>query len=224
MTASDLLWRLPQRLTRALTEFIFHPSSYIHPDHQAVLYPPAWPAQVSAATSRALLQSLQLHSEPQVQLHQPLHRLALLPSDTLDALARWLGIAHQCHHLRRVVQRTDRLSLSELVSTAQWDWVYARAQTSQQRDASRRSADDIRHDVLTQGWNLLGLASQTLPSGVAQRFQLKLPRLNFSDAANTPEGALRQVEDVYAQTMPLCDPTWESQWQDALAGPSERRN
>ena len=223
MTPHRLMWHLPQRLAQALSEFVFHPSSYIHPDHQAVLYPPTWSLSSSAMTSRALLKTLKLDVEPAVDLHRPLHRLALLSSSTLEALARWLGIAQQSDHLRRVVHRSDLDLLNEVVSPAAWDWIYAQPSAAPRPEMTRSpAASKIREDVMTQGWKLLGLASQTLPDGVAQRLQLKLPRLIVTDLPLSPESAAVRLESIYGATMEFCDPTWEADWQSTFAKDPDR--
>lgn len=217
------MWHLPQRLAQALSEFVFHPSSYIHPDQQAVLYPPAWSLSSSAMTSRALLQTLKLDVEPAVDLQRPLHRLALLSFSTLDALARWLGIDQQSDQLRRVVHRSDLEVLNDVVSPAAWEWVYAQPGPARKSEMARLpAAETIRDDVLTQGWKLLELASQTLPNGVAQRLQLKLPRLKFTDLALSPESAAVRLANIYGATMEFCDPTWEADWQSAFANDPDR--
>jgi len=230
MVDARTLWQFDPRTARALRDFIFHPSAGLHRDRLEQLQSGAggWitlTPQGDAALSRALMRTLDLSDQVDLNLDDPLHRSALLPAEGLAAWARTAEAMAMAPRLRRVILQSELQLLQPLLSEAQWSLalddhtitlargvVDAAVLADQTMDALVDLFDNL-------GWRLIESAWTQLPRSVALRAGLKLPvREGPSpvDLAGT-EAASALVHNAYAHAMEAWSPDWDRAWTLRMA-------
>jgi hypothetical protein len=224
------LWQFDPRTARALRDFILHPSAGLHPDRLEQLQPGAggWitpTPQGDAALSRALMRSLDLSDQVELDLDDPLHRSALLPAEGLSIWARTVEAMAMAPRLRRVILHSELQLLQPLLSQEQWSLALDDQTVSLARgvvDASVLSDQTV--DALVDlfdnlGWRLIESAWSQLPRSVALRAGLKLPlREGPSLVDHTgPESARAIVKNAYAHAMEAWSPDWDRAWTLRMA-------
>lgn len=214
-------WQFEPALGRILREFIFQPSADLHPDRMQALWPEGMAVsgvlpQGDAALSRALIRVLELGDDVPLDLDQPLHRCALMPSQGLAVVARALEVRWLAPVLRRVILRGELQSLEPLMGKP--EWALALSEPDPVPKGMRpASLQDLTIDEWLPlfdhlGWVVLEFALGNLPRPVALRACLKLPVREIPKVAQsiTPHGAQELVEAVY----PEAAARWSSRWDD----------
>jgi len=160
--------------------FLWNFASQIHPSHLSSLPLPAVPSlpavsalQSSSRVSRWILAELSVdpcfHPFPS----DDLSRLLLLDSDTLVAVARWLGALASTEALRRVTRGPDVAALKSSLPGIYPDVFSCTAYFA--KTALPPSADPAPGAVQSHGFSLLFSFLSGLPSPLLRRLRLKLP-------------------------------------------------
>jgi hypothetical protein len=218
----SLLFHLPPPLAAAVLNFLTRPAQEADPQRLAGALPPGWPLPLSAAAQRAVQQPWHLDTGRDVELldpAQPLHRLALLPRAALATLARQLALHDQAARLRRVVLRSERQALAPHIEATDWAWLLSPAAGSPAQALAEPALHELPHWLDTVGWALLEAAATLLPTGLAQRLQLKLrPAPATGPGLALPAELARQrVLARYPGAAATWSPRWEPDWQAWLA-------
>lgn len=185
------LLELPADLGRLIHEFVFRPVLGAHPERVALPSPlhDGSDAVQAIAIERGLLGPAAGRVDAQLCLGQiewqsPLHRMALLPREVLEALAWYLGLAAFRDRLRRIVMRDEIRALhAEGLSAEHLAFVYQLPELAGERRSpegrlgteSGAVTANWPQQILGRGWGVLGAVRSRLPAPIAVRFQFKLP-------------------------------------------------
>lgn len=223
-----VLWDWPQRLSRSVLEFAFHPAAYLHPDQASSRWAQAAPHLQGQVASEHLIRDLGLPPVHDMDWSDVACRAALLPGDVLTNWARLLGLVQQAPILSKVVLRPHLQSLSELMPLEDWAWalrLHAAIGSNRASGPTPNSFAGVDTEAITSsiwlaGRAQLGLWMQGLPRALSMRVALKLPaqaqQPNTASQDSTIKPALLQAS--YDRVTQGWDPTWEQQWQVALGG------
>ena len=225
------LWDLPQRLSRAVHDFVFDPGLYAHSQRAADLLPKGLPWPRAGTGARALMDRCGLSTHVELDFDQPLHRMALLPAHALAMVAHRAGWTFHVEDLQRVVLKTEIDVLSSQLQLSPKDWEaldeLAPATISDNQSpprAPRLSLEALIRRIPSVGWQLIDAACQTLPDSVARRVRLKLPLWDRQELlVPGPRDLSMMVSKSYVWAATQWDPQWEGLWTEALAVPSMRR-
>lgn len=181
MSLAQAVLGLPQSVGRMVVEFLFAPAAALHAE---LLKAPA-SLQGLGTASRAVALARTHHSltEPGVDWHREMdwrslaHRTAVLPGDTLEALAWYLGLAAHSQQLRRVVLRDDLLGLqSGGIVTEHLEFVYNLPELPDEAgSAPALPVGDFPASLWRAGWASLAQCAASLPEAIGTRLLLKLP-------------------------------------------------
>jgi len=231
---------LPIELSRLIHDFAFRPGLGAHPERIALPMPlnSANDSVQAVAIERGLLGPAAgpLDAERclgQIDWQSPLHRIALLPREILEALAWYLGLAAFRDRLRRVVMRDELRTLhAQGLSAEHLAFVYQIPDDPGSKGGSTGAAAVLRESatstwpqrIQAQGWSILGELREVLPASIAARFQLKLPPEAPSVAGDEPPLAPNdpRFEWVRERVVAAWRPDFDSRLS-ALASRSGRR-
>jgi hypothetical protein len=223
-----VLWDWPQRLSRSVLEFAFHPAAYLHPDQAISRWAQAAPYLQGPVTSEHLIRDLGLPPLHDVDWSNAAFRAALLPGDVLMHWARLLGLLHQAPVLSKVVQRPHLQALSDLMPVEDWAWAI-RLNATLSSSAALPSAPPASADadiqtmsssIWSAGRAQLSLWMQGLPRALSMRVALKLPHEGEPSQPTSHGTPLKPalLQASYERLTHQWDSTWEEQWQLALRG------
>lgn len=206
------LWSLPKHQARLVHEFIFHPAAYIHPQRLEAVWPgpqshrPTNPDQ-DTALSAAILAAFDLSDKVELDLHVPLHQVALLGTADLARLAHRCEVLALAPDLRRIILRREIEALQPCLSPEDWDLVFA-ADVAVPQGAEAPvwpNAGELLQAFGVLGWQVLEAAFVRLPDSVSRRACLKLPVSQPLDAHRTP-WALGLVESAWHMSQRTAEP------------------
>ncbi len=225
------LWDLPQRLSRAVHEFVFDPGLHLHAQRAAHLLPEGLSVPRFRTGSRTLMERCGLSPQVELDFDQPLHRMALLPADALALVARRASWTWHVADLQRVVLKTEVEALTSQLQLAPQDWEALNEQapamasnTQELPRTPRLSLDVLTTRIPSVGWQLIDAACQALPDSVASRIRLKLPVWGHQEVMDhSPRDLSVMVAKAYEWAVAQWDPQWERLWTEALAVPLRRR-
>lgn len=230
MVDARILWHVDPRTSRVLRDFILNPAAGMHPDRLERLQPGArgWvetSAAMDPALSRAVMQTLDLDEQTELDLDDPLHRSALLPDAGLQAWARTVEAMAMSPRLRRVILQSELQVLQPLLTDAQWSLALQDdAQALARRVVDAPALNDHSVDALLElfdnlGWRLIESAWSGLPRSVNQRACLKLPLREgpIPIAHGDPASARALVERAYDHAVAAWSPHWDHAWTSRMA-------
>lgn len=225
------LWELPQRLSRAVHDFVFDPALYLHAQRAADLLPKDLELPRTGTGARVLMDRCGLSAHVDLEFDQPLHRMALLPANALAMVAHRTGWTFHAAELQRVVLKTEVEVLSSQLQLSAQDWEAlddpkpASGPDDQRLPRPPRlSLEALTRQIPSVGWQLIDAACQTLPDSVARRLRLKLPVWSEQErTVHGPRDLSMMVSKAYVWAATQWDPQWEGLWAEALAVPSMRR-
>jgi len=182
---------LPIELSRLIHDFAFRPSLGAHPERLALPMPldSTSDAVQVIAIERGLLGPAAgpVDAERclgQIDCQSPLHRIALLPREILEALAWYMGLAAFRDRLRRIVMRDELRALhAQGLSSEHLDFVYQIPDSPGRQGASTGAAAAVLElapanwpqRIQAHGWSILSALRAVFPASIAARYQLKLP-------------------------------------------------
>lgn len=216
-TLASLCFGLPQSASKQLSDFVFNPAAYLHPDRGAMLVPVQLQGSgfSGALLSKSLLNGLGLNEEVPLNLSDKLHRVALLPTDALAKLVLRLALYQYAQRLKQVVLRSELEQLQKHVSPLDWDFIFS-------VQAPKLDADDGLLDrvpvadwplrLSKWGWRTLESACSVLPESLGKRWLLKLPVVSSAQHAE-PEVACTMLRAIYPAWVQQWNPEWDAGWQ-----------
>ena len=181
MSLAQAVLGLPQSVGRIVVEFLFAPAATMHAELLAA--PSSLQGLGAASRAVMLARTHRPLTEPGVDWHREMdwrsiaHRTAVLPGDTLEALAWYLGLAAHSRQLRRVVLRDDLLKLqSEGIVTEHLEFVYNLPELADAASlAPALPVSDLAASLWRAGWASLAQCAASLPAAIGARLLLKLP-------------------------------------------------
>lgn len=219
----DQILSLSRAAARSLHEFCLLPALGMHPDRIARLVPPGLLDCSPAVRSSGVMAQLGIPHEVSLRLDNVSHKVALLPSDALQALGRHLLLLGATPMLRRLIVKHHIEQLASVISEDDWLFVFETPATGLPvllTQVPYLVQAEALAEALGQGATpLLEWASYALPASIGLRLRLKLPIGPWSGPR--PDSGLSQaclglVQMHYASVSPGWDPQpWDRFWSDA---------
>lgn len=216
------LWQFDPAMARVLWTFILQPCAGMHPDRLARLWP-GHPSVVrlipegEAALSRALMGTLELNDQVELDLDQPLHRCALMPYEGLAVVARQIELQLLAPRLRRIILRRELELLQPVLGPDEWAMALDTRLHESQGLAPGELEDLPVDEVLALfdqlGWVVLDAALGQLHPSVARRAQLKLPVMPAPPIARALD--VSRAEAIAQTAYPTAQERWQAGWDDA---------
>ena len=213
---------LPPSAARQVFDFIFHPASYLHADRSR-LYIPAQLHGLGLSDpllSEALLISLDLNEEVELNLQDKAHRAALLPTPALEKLALRLALGQQSMRMKQVILRSELQQLQKHLTPEDWDFIFSHPSTLADGDAPQlldaAPVAEWPARLTKWGWRTLESVCSVLPHSVGKRLLLKLPVVS-SPQHPAPELACTMVRDIYPTLVGQWNAQWDADWQIAAS-------
>lgn len=210
---------LPAELGRLIHEFLFMPSLGGHPERVGL----PEPFDRGGEEVRAIAIEQGLLGPPvgsrdaelclgQIDWQSPLHRLALLPREILEALSWYLGLAACRDRLRRIVMRDELRALyAQGLSAEHLAFVYQLPEQPRMSGLSSvpESAQSVPvlpdwpQHIQAEGWSVLKAVQALLPDPIAARYELKLPPDRPSGVSASGRAAPAGAEPGWGDSRPV---------------------